>query len=465
MALFSLLLGATCLLYILCTNPVHGLGRFLAPDTMVIVTMFSIFSIRPLFEDRFEIRTIYGIVPDAASIDAAILVGIVFMTSFTIAVFLNRIRPQSHKRLISLDEHLDRRELRITASKTVMTALAAFAVYLATLTILSGPAVFARLAAGRSSDAGLGGVPEIVMILPMAGSICAALFILSRRKNAITRKEWLILSAAPLISVMALSQLGNRRFLIPAILIPVVVALIRKPVRVKFSHIAAAIVAFLMLAIIPMVRSAGARIKGEGLLEASWRYFQSEGLQGVLTPVFASYDTEMLDYIAIISHPLGNAIPYGFGRGTVLEFLLRPLPSGISGEPAYSDVVLTAVWGGGCGTPVCPVASTAGVLYFEGGLAFVAFGAFLFGILAARLTNAWKYNQHVSTIKLTTVSVASAFALVATRTNTVHAIWWSLYAVFLCMFMYWFFSRPLKIHHKGSRGNTLAVVVKDGIKI
>ncbi|WP_420178750.1 O-antigen polymerase [Paenarthrobacter sp. TA1.8] len=444
MALFSLFIGAVCLLYILCTNPVRGIGRFLAPDTMVMLTMVSIFSIRPLFENRFEIRTIYGIMPDEASVDAAVLVGIVFMVSFTAAVFLNRVRPRRRSELVGEAKVIERRELRITASKTALVALVAFVAYIAVLTVLSGPSVFARLAAGRSSEAGLGGVPELVMILPMAGSITAALFIISRRGLVITRREWLVLAVAPLVSVMALSQLGNRRFLIPAILIPVVAALIRKPVRVKLSHVVVAFIAFLMLAIIPMVRSAGARMKGEGLLEASWRYFQTEGLQGVLTPVFASFDTEMLDYIAIISRPLGDGIPYGFGRGTVLEFFLRPLPSGISETTPYSDAVLTSVWGGGCGTPVCPVASTAGVLYFEGGLAFVAIGAFLYGILAARLSNAWKFNQHLSTLKLTTVALASAFALVATRTNTVHAIWWALYAVLLCFAVHWFLSRPIK---------------------
>ncbi|RUR01226.1 hypothetical protein [Labedella endophytica] len=440
MIALSAVVAMITLLYMVATSPVRGLGRFVAPDTTAAVMLAMIFGVRPLFTDRFEIRTMYGLIPDTNALDTAMTVGVVSLSFFGFGAFIAAVRPTRAAIFSKQSAPIERREVRLTAGGVLGISVFAIALYVAAIIVLAGPSSLTALSGGRSEDATLGGVPEFVLVIPMAGSVAATIFFISRRNRQIHVFELLLILAAIAISLTALSQLGNRRFLIPGLLIPLVAALIRSPVRLKAWHLVLGVVGFLFLAIVPMVRSAGARMPGENLLTASLRYFGDEGFRGVLTPVFASYDTEMLDYIAVFA---GQPNPeYGLGRGTLLEFLARPLPGDVFGT-AFSDQVLTSIWGGGCGQPYCPVGSLAGVLYFDGGLPAVAVGSFLFGIAVRFIANRWAFNSMLSTVSASSIAVVSGFALVAARTNTVHAIWWCVYVLLLMAGIYLISSRRM----------------------
>jgi hypothetical protein len=459
MQLMSLLVGVLAMTYVVGSTSNRGLARFLAPESVAIVMLFAIFSVRPLFDNRFSEQTFYGYVPSAAGERTALLVGVVCMTSFAVACFFWSVRPARAAELRATERKSETREVRLSARKVLVISLVGAVVYTVMLFVIAGRGTVAALSGGRSADVAIAGVPELILLIPMLGSVVVTLFIISRRDTSISRSEALYCLMAVAVSLVLLSQLGNRRFLIPAALMPVIGLLVRKPIRLGGHHVLLALVAFVFIAIVPMVRSAGARMPGENLLTASWRYLGERGVAGVLTPVFASYDTEMLDYIALMSEklPPNAGMQFGLGRGTLVEFFLRPLPSSITGVQ-YSDQLLTLVWGGGCGQPVCPVASVAGVLYFEGGIMAVALGTFVFAAGLRVLSNRLAYNANLRVLPTTCVTVVSAFALIATRTNTVHSLWWSIYALVLVLVVYWVVSRPvgsasgeMRTTHRGTR--------------
>jgi hypothetical protein len=437
MQLVSLVVGIIATVYVFSSTSNRGLARFMAPEVIAMLMLFSIFSIRPLFADRFAEQTFYGYIPTPAGEHTALVIGTVCMTFFALGCFLASVRPAKAAVLRARRPPAETRVVRLSATRALMIACGGAVLYVLLLLAVAGPGTVAALGGGRSQDVAIGGVPEFVLLVPMTGSIVATLFIISRRDSVITRREAVLCLCAVSVSVVLLSQLGNRRFLIPAALMPIIAILVRRTLRVRAYHVVIALVAFLFIAIVPMVRSAGARMPGENLLTASWRYLGERGIAGVLTPVFASYDTEMLDYIAFMSQKLtsNSGIGFGLGRGTVVEFLLRPLPSSVSGMQ-FSDQLLASVWGGGCGQPVCPVASVAGVLYFEGGVVAVAIGSLAFAIALRFLSNRLGFSRSIRLLPLTCVAVASAFALIATRTNTVHSLWWTLYAIVLTLLVH-----------------------------
>ncbi|RWZ68639.1 hypothetical protein ELQ92_05415 [Labedella populi] len=120
----------------------------------------------------------------------------------------------------------------------------------------------------------------------------------------------------------------------------------------------------------------------------------------------------------------------------MVEFLTKPIPGNGPGT-AFSGQVLTSIWGGGCGFPNCPVASVAGVLYFDGGLVAVAVGSLLFGMLVVRfLAGRWAFNAVLADLGAAIVAVVSGFALVGARGNTVHAMWWCIYTLVVPFLIY-----------------------------
>lgn len=420
-------IGVMAGVVLIATCPLRGLSRVIAPDVMAAIMLLAIFAVRPLIESRFTSRSFYGYIPSEAGQNQAVVVGSLAMVFLLMGALVASTRFRAPEAIL----RDDRAPSRMRAWQPLMAAMIGAVAYVGLVVALAGPDTLRSLAGGRSEVLSLGGIPELVFMAPLTGSIAASYFMLSRRGQRITPIEWVILVASVAISVVGVSQLGNRRFLIPAALIPIIAGAMRKPVNLRVRHVAGGAAAFTFLAIVPLVRAAGARRPGENLVSASVRHAREVGPEGVLRPVFASYDTEMFDYVALVAPSLGEGVPYGLGRGTLVELLARPLPSAVNVGDAHSDVVMSTFWGGGCGDPVCPVASAPGVLYFDGGLPLVALGCFVLGYGLRRLALAWKHNATMSTRQALLVAIASGFALVAMRTNTVHALWWIAYAALI----------------------------------
>lgn len=398
--------------------------------------LVAIFGVRPVFVDRFDEGAWYDTyIPTPGGEQTSLLVGAVGLISLTIGTAIAQRKTKQAARSHQIKDRHTTKAINITIGQVVVLSAIAAMTYVAALTVFAGPGIFRQLRNGRSADLAIGGIPEIVMIIPLTASVSAAIFLLTHRNRKLHLMEIFVLLSATATSIALVSQLGNRRFIIPAALIPLIAALIRKPTRVKLRHMVVAMSGILLLATIPMVRAAGARRPGEGLLSAGWRYLQEEGPSGVIRPIFVSFDTEMYDYIAVVA-PTLESNRFGWGRGTIVEFAARPLPATWVDGPAWSNYLMTQFFGGGCGNPVCPVASLPGVLYFDGGLIVVALGSVVAGIFLRTLASKWQYNRAVSIKTQLFVVIMSSFALVAVRTNTVHAAWWVIYTLILGYLVY-----------------------------
>lgn len=407
-----------------------------------------------MFVGRFEEGAWYSkYVPTEEGVSIALIVGAMALIGFSLGAASVRRQGRSTKAGLAISHTKNVERIYFPAGFVVLAALGGTATYVVALTLFAGPGIFGQLRNGRSAEVNIGGTPEFVMFLPLTGAIAVALFMLGNKYRKLTRLEILIAVLAVTTSLALVSQLGNRRFIIPAVLIPVISALMRRPARIRLWHIVVSFVGVLLLAIIPMVRAAGARRPGENLLSASWRYLHEEGFSGVLRPVFVSYDTEMFDYIAIVAPGLDGSA-YGWGRGSLLEFATRPLPESWNGNPAWSERLLTQLFGGGCGDPVCPVASLPGVLYFEGGFIVVLLGSVATGAFLRSLAVKWKYNGNITIGSQLCVVIISSFALVAVRTNTVHASWWILYSLLIALVLY---SLAKAINGRGPGGHPSSV--------
>jgi hypothetical protein len=396
--------------------------------------LVSIFAVRPILLE-VDADLLYGRDYSLGNLDKAVAIGTIGIASFAAGVAWRRLR--SRAKVAPLDASLLAKwNLRSGASARVLVAaLAGVVAYVVLIAELAGTSALSALGGGRSDAVDTAGVPEIVMVLPMSGSVAAAILLLMLPRDSRLPPPFLLAAiTATMISVATLSQLGNRRFLIPALLLPLLGLLARRVVRVRLWHVLTAVPALLVLATLPFVRSAGARGPGESLPEALLRVISEKGVVGTVEAVFTSNDTEMLNYIALFErYRTDRLIEFGQGRGTLLEFVVRPLPSGVAPGTPYSDEVLTRIWGGGCGEPLCPVASAVGVGYFDFGFPGVVILLVAFGYAMASL------SLHLAQIELsglssaTAVVVFSSYSVVLTRTNTVHALWWAIYTTAMAL--------------------------------
>jgi hypothetical protein len=86
------------------------------------------------------------------------------------------------------------------------------------------------------------------------------------------------------------------------------------------------------------------------------------------------------------------------------------------------------------------VPSVAGVTYLDGGFPLLIVGSFAFGFGLRWLATRWVYNRHLGDFRAAAIVIASSFALVAARTNTVHAAWWCIYTLIIACMIYLVFS-------------------------
>jgi len=334
--------------------------------------------------------------------------------------------------------------------RALICAVAAIVLYFAALMALLGVARVLAMSRGRSAASAPQNLPEIIGVLPLAGSIAAATIILMARGRPIGFSAWLSIAACTALSLMAVSQLGNRRFMIPSLLIVGIALLMRKPVRIRLWHGVVGLLTLLIFAVVPWVRSEGNR-NGLSFPEAIARYLSETGFFGTIRNIFTTYDTEMYDYIAVVAPRLASGrADYGYGTGTVLEFLTRPLPASLLENVERSNKVREYVFnydcGIGCGLPF-PVPSLGGVLYFDGWYIGVILGGILAGITTRALAQRWSRAATNTVAQNVFTAVFASYVGIAARTETVYALWHSIYTAIIAAGVL-FVLRQL-VHHSG----------------
>ncbi|GEM_PF-2079535 len=365
-------------------------GVLVGPLGLTVFMLVAIYGLRPLLMIDRAAYDFYGLrVTDG--FQQATWVGLVAVVSLFVGYAARAARhvPTPGRGAVPHDGDDGRAGVADALARVPLRGAAAFCVatvllWFAAIAAYGGGAGFLSLMfSGRSAavDARLEGMPAIVMALPVVGALAlAAVRVVRDRRVRPTTGERLFFWAAVAFAVVPTTALGTRRFLLPVVLLAVVAASARAwDRRVRPSHVALAVVGLLALAIVPFVRSAGSRSEGASLGTAMQEFYEVEGTRGIAESFLLSYDTEMFSYVAYAAPRLGGDLPVGWGRGTVLELVLAPLPAGVLGTESWSNSRLRAMFGGSCAEYLCPVPSLPGALYLDFAFAGVVLGMLVFG--------------------------------------------------------------------------------------
>ena len=413
-------------------------GPLVSPLSVTLLLLAAIFGVRPIMMVDHERYSFYGGNDVRNGFEIATWVGLVSVLFLLGGYFLGAV---TRTRVPSRGDEFEPnwRPPRVSIARAASFSVLLLLAWLLLMVAFGGGFDYISLLfAGRSdaAESRLSGMPAIVPALPVVAALFLALTrIQLERVRTITSPEKLQYWAVVVLSVIPPSALGSRRFLIPSVLAALLGAVApvwRRVISVRM--VALAFVGFVALTIIPFVRSSGSRTGRTDLLGAMGDYFGTQGLGGTLENFFLSYDTEMFNYIAFLATRLGTTIEYGWGRGTVGELLLSPIPASIAPTTLWSNQILIEAFGGGCGVVYCPVPSVSGVLFYDGGFAGVVAGMSVLGFLMSRFEQAFLRAEG---IKLAALLTLGAFSVQLVRGNTISQLWIAAQIVIVLTVLEW----------------------------
>ncbi len=361
-------------------------GPLVSPFSVSMIMLMAIFGVRPLLIADDPEHSFYGRALGEEVWFATVLgfIGVIGLSAGYFFRFLVVSKKPSAKQV---QEKASRFEIRLESSAVILIAIGAVLLWGAIMAVrFGGTGVISLMSEGRSSDVSdlLAGLPVAVYALPAAAAFVATYWrITTERNRALVGREKWIFWASMAISIIPPAMLGNRRFILPCIIGAVLAATSRgwnKPVKIRI--IIGTFIGFVVLASIPYIRSAGARTGDTSFFGALSEFIQNEGVSGVFTNFFTSYDTEMLDYIAYTIPRLGTDIAWGNGRATIIDIVTSPIPASLMPLPSWSNHVLIETFGASCADGVCPVPSIVGTGYFDFGTAGVLGITFILGLLS-----------------------------------------------------------------------------------
>lgn len=414
-------------------------GSILSPYSLTLLILLSIFGVRPLLmPGELESFKFYGYSIDYGFEQAAML-GFIGITSFVVGYAALKAgvlaKPVSHGTSVSQPAKYGVHAH--APSRSAFVALGLVAAWFGAMIVLGGGIGFLEvLFAGRSEETlgALAGVPAIVSALPVVGCLLvAATRFQYERARRYSRPQSLAYWLVTIVAVVPPTALGSRRYLIPSVVIVLLGSLNQHwQKKVKLKWVIGGVAAFLALAAVPFIRSAGSRTRGStDFLGAMGEYFGEEGVRGVLNNFFLSWDTEMFNYVAYLAPRMGENIQFGMGRGTVGEVLALPLPAAISPFQRWNDVLLEYAFGDGCSVETaCPVPSIIGVLYSDLAIPGLILGMLILGGMASRFEHSLaRSNSTYTGVLLLTAGFAVLFA----RGNSMAQAW----IAFQCFVMWW----------------------------
>ncbi|WP_143696040.1 O-antigen polymerase [Williamsia sp. 1138] len=437
-ALFNTLIGV-CAIVIATKGRV---GYLISPFSVSMALLIAIFGIRPLLISSDQDHLFYGY-SVASGYLSAVLVGGVAILSLTLGYWLISTSGVHSEKVSAANGHnpaqarssdplqpddVMTRIGQLSASTMAIICVALVMSWVSLMVVAGGgPGVLTEMAGGRSDATALAteNLPLIVYSLPAAAAYVACFWrvAVERIDSNLSGGSKLIFWAVILASLAPPALLGNRRFILPCVIAAVIASnlpLSKWTARVSAVKIVLSIVVVTVLAAIPYVRSAGSRQAGDNLLSALSGYINTEGFGGVFTNFFRSYDTEMYDYIALISPKLGGAVPYGLGRGAFVDIGVAALPAGTVQIPSWSNQLLVENFGQTCASGICPVPSFAGTAYFDFGYLGVAVFGIALGIASRKFEN---IVHNYRGLAFLAILIAGSLPATAVRGNFPSQIW------------------------------------------
>ncbi|MGE0544878.1 MAG: O-antigen polymerase, partial [Dehalococcoidia bacterium] len=399
----------------------------LEPIVSGALTLAILFGIRPLSMMLTENGAVYYGHDVGQYFRTTIVMGLIgtlaFVLGYELAFKKSKVTPTS--------EMVSESNYRSTAS-AVVVVMSAVAVFLFTLHLsISGSIVqtLRLMAAGRSLELvdATAGTSAYLSVSPLLTS-CAAIVIIATRPKL---KIGDIIKIVTLIAfpVAMFSLLGNRRFIIPSVAIPLAVYYLRhgrRPSRKTVMLVAPVIL--ILLAAIPYARASGAREQAGGALPI---------LQDFLTSPLDAWkqfitgpDTEMISMLAVEVEILKNPEDFYFGGAVFGDLLLAPIPSAVFPWKPESarDQMLIDAFGLPCRTVaggLCPDSSVIGTFYQD----LWYFGMIL-GMTSLGAWSAWIWTRVKADRGFVTVVTASCwivFLPIIIRAGFMPAFSWFLY--------------------------------------
>jgi len=417
-------------------------GSLLSPFSLVLLILVSIFGARPLLMADAQNFDFYGISVEAGY-DEAAWVGLIAIVSLIVgygfgALALPKLKMTAPRPVV------DFLEAPVFRRGFVLSVITLFGYVLALILFGGGLSLVLQSLGGRSAEvnAGSTNMPVLIPALPVAAAIAVA-WVRSEvaRSRHLTRREEIYYWASFVLLVLPPAVLGNRRFLIPTVIVFLIGAassVWRKRLSLRICIVAG--VGILALMIFPFVRSAGSRTGSSDLLGAMIDYFGESGLRGTLDGFFLSYDTEMFNYVSYLAPHLGRDLEFGMGRGTIGDALLAPIPSAFAPASSWSNHILTSVFGVTCAQGVCPVPSIVGVLLYDLSYLGVVGGMLAIGFAASRFEPAFHRS---SGPKLVVLIAIAGFAPIVARGNSVAIAWIALNSILAALVMCWIIRRKV----------------------
>jgi hypothetical protein len=291
--------------------------------------------------------------------------------------------------------------------------------------------------AGTSPDliARWAGTTEYLSASPILAT-CAATLLGVATRWRLKRYQLALVVALVSYPLLVFYVSGDRRFMIPAIGVPIVAWMLmtgRRPGR-RVSLLAIPM-AFAVLTAIPFVRWAAARQDAGGLTGAL--------VQGLGDPMRAvdrfilGPDTSMFSALAIEIRVLRTPQDFFYGRATVGDLLLAPIPHLlISDKPRTArDELLIRAYGTPCsltGGGVCDDFSIIGTSYQDFWVPGVAIVMAVIGAATAALWSRWRRSSGNPWLTVV-LSPLVVFIPIIFRAGFMPAAAWCLYFLVPCL--------------------------------
>ena len=289
------------------------------------------------------------------------------------------------------------------------------------------------LTEGRTAQLGqiYGSSSEYLSAGPIALACAAMLYLLARGGRLRTAAERVSIAALTIVPVALFALTGVRRFIIPCLLLPFIVHYLargrRPPRRALFVLLP---LAFLVFATIPYARASGARVQAGGVLPIFTAAFSAPFT--AVDRFMTGYDTDMVPDLALQMRYQEATGKYWFGRATLGDLALSPVPSQLVAKPITArNELLTGTFGTSCATVAggkCPDFSVVGTFFQDFGYPGALFGMFFLGLGASGIWARFRRRPDDPRAVLL-ASVSAIFLPIMIRAGFLPPMAWVLYFV------------------------------------
>jgi hypothetical protein len=220
---------------------------------------------------------------------------------------------------------------------------------------------------------------------------------------------------------------GTRRFIVPAIAIPLVSYFLSRGIRPGVRTLSLAVIAFYVLSALPFMRTEGARSEIGGLHSQMVYAFTRDE---IFKNIFLGPDTEMLPAYAVEVQALDSPNDFYYGKATIGDLIIAPIPSAIFYKPTSArNDILIRTFGSPCDAGpggLCPDFSIVGTFYQDFWIPGVVLGMMFTGWLSRRVWARYKMdpdNPH----KVASAAIVFVFTFIVIRAGFMPAFQWALY--------------------------------------